>query len=175
MSKVIYKLWKSYLEGLIKPYIESLISQYLSQGYFDNRIKEVVLKQYLVFGNAERLKLASTCVVNNALFNLSSGDIVIGEQVFFGHNVSLITGSHDYNQFGQARMQGVPNQGNDIIVEEGAWIASNVTIIGPCKIGKHSVVAAGSVVKDDVPSYHVVAGIPAKTVKEIVSSMSLKK
>lgn len=67
-------------------------------------------------------------------------------------------------------MVSFPKEGNDIIVEEGAWIASNVTVLGPCKIGKHSVVAAGAVVKNDVPSYHVVAGVPAKTVKKIESN-----
>lgn len=64
-------------------------------------------------------------------------------------------------------MEDYPREGNYIVIEEGAWIASNVTVLGPCKIGKHSVVAAGAVVKGDVPSYHIVAGIPAKIVKKI--------
>jgi acetyltransferase-like isoleucine patch superfamily enzyme len=171
MQKVINKFLKPKIEGWIKSYIENHFSQYLdkflAQGYFDERIKDVSLRQYLVFGDAQRLKLSQSCVVNNALFNLSSGKILIGEYVFFGHNVSLITGTHDYNKFGKERMHGFPTEGNDIVIEEGAWIASNVTVIGPCKIGKHSVVAAGAVVKEDVPNYHLVAGIPAKKVKEI--------
>lgn len=163
------KFFQSKLESWMKSYIENYLSQSLVQGYFDERIKDVTLNQYLVFGNAERLKLSQTCVVNNALFNLSSGNIIISEYVFFGHYVSLITGTHNYNKFGVDRIQDYPKEGNDIVIEEGVWIASNVTVLGPCKIGKHSVVAAGSVVKGDVPSYHVVAGIPARTIKEISS------
>ncbi|WP_017319087.1 acyltransferase [Mastigocladopsis repens] len=167
MYKVIEKFLRSKLETWMKSYIENYLNQSLVKGYFDERIKDVIVKQYLIFGDARRLKLSQTCVVNNALFNLSSGSILIGEYVFFGHNVSVITGTHDSSKFGLERMNDFPTEGNDIVIEEGVWIASNVTVIGPCKIGKHSVVAAGAVVKGDVPSYHVVAGIPAKTVKEI--------
>ncbi|TBR58584.1 acyltransferase [Mastigocladus laminosus UU774] len=171
MYKVVKDFFKSRFEDKIKLYIETniekYIKQYISQGYFDERIKNISLSQYLVFGDAQRLKISQNCVLNNALFNLSSGDIYIGEYVFFGHNVSLITGTHDYNKFGLERMYDFPKEGNDIVIEEGTWIASNVTVIGPCKIGKNSVVAAGAVVKGDVPSYHLVAGIPAKIVKEI--------
>ncbi|WP_231510314.1 acyltransferase [Fischerella sp. PCC 9605] len=151
----------------METYIEQYIKQFMSQQYFEERIKDISLNQYIVYGDAQRLKMSDNCVVNNAFFNLSSGNIYIGEYVFFGHNVSLITGTHDYKKFGKERMYDFPKEGNDIIIEEGTWIASNVTVIGPCKIGKHCVVAAGAVVKGEIPNYHLVAGVPAKTVKEI--------
>jgi acetyltransferase-like isoleucine patch superfamily enzyme len=138
------------------------------QSNIEKIVKDIILKQHLIFGDSKRLNLSETCVVNNALFNLSCGSILIGEHVFFGHNVSVITGTHNYNKFGLERMGFDANQGNDIVIEEGVWIASNATVIGPCIIGKHSVVAAGAVVKSDVPSYHIVAGVPAKIVKQIV-------
>jgi acetyltransferase-like isoleucine patch superfamily enzyme len=156
------------IKNWIEPYIDAYLHQLFSQGSFDRYIKNVILQQHVTFGDTQRLKLSKTAIVNNALFNLSCGNISIGEHVFFGHNVSLITGTHNYNKFGIERMSYDPNQGNDIVVEEGAWLASNVTIIGPCQIGKHSVIAAGAVVKGDVPSYHVVAGIPAKVIKKII-------
>ncbi|MDZ8089719.1 MAG: acyltransferase [Nostoc sp. DedQUE12b] len=158
---------KSKFEIWIKSYLETYLDEVLSQGYFDQRIKEVNLTQYIVFGDSQKLTLSPNCVVNNALFNLSSGNISVEEYVFLGHNVSLLTGTHNYTKFGLERMMDFPKEGNDIVIEEGVWIASNVTVIGPCKIGKHSVIAAGSVVKGDIPSYHVVAGIPAKTIKQI--------
>ncbi|GAX37967.1 acyltransferase [Nodularia sp. NIES-3585] len=169
MYRLIEKLIKPQLEKWLKSYIDTYFTEYMFQGFFDERIKKVILTQYLIFGDSQRLTLSSTCVVNNALFNLSSGNISVGDYVFFGHNVSLITGTHNYTKFGLERMQDFPDEGNDIFIDEGTWVASNVTIIGPCKIGKHCVIAAGSVVKGDIPSYHIVAGIPAKTIKEIES------
>jgi len=46
------------------------------------------------------------------------------------------------------------------------WIASNCVITANTKIGKGSVVAAGSVVTKDVEPYSVVGGVPAKLIKK---------
>ncbi|HLO49522.1 MAG TPA: acyltransferase [Kamptonema sp.] len=130
-------------------------------------IKKDLLFTHIVYGDESRLHIASTAVVNNAVFNTISGEITIGEYVFFGHNVTIVTGTHDYHKFGRERQVVVPGSGRDVIIKEGAWLATNVTIIGPCIIGEHSVVAACSLVNKDVPPYSIVAGIPAKVIKEI--------
>jgi acetyltransferase-like isoleucine patch superfamily enzyme len=82
----------------------------------------------------------------------------------------LLTGRHDIAKFDRARQQCVPSSGRNIVVKRGAWIASNALVIGPCEIGEHSVVAAGSIVIRDVPPYSVVAGNPAKVIKKITES-----
>jgi len=109
-------------------------------------------------------------VVNNAIFNLYSGEIHVGEYAFFGYNVCVLTGTHDYRLFGKYRQLAVPHSGRDVIIEDGAWIGTNVTIIGPCIIGKNAVVAAGAVVTHDVPALEIVAGVPATTLCTIDSS-----
>ena len=133
----------------------------------DRYMETRFLYKYLLYGTEERLEIDETAVVNNATFNTISGDIKIGEYVFFGLNVSVLTGTHDYNKFGSERQMAVPAFEKDVIIKEGAWLASNVTVIGPCIIGEHSVVAAGSLVNKDVPPYTIVAGIPAKVIKKI--------
>ncbi|MEK0182522.1 MAG: acyltransferase [Oscillatoriales cyanobacterium] len=133
----------------------------------DRYMETRFLFKYLLYGNEDRLQIAETAVINNATFNTISGDIKIGEYVFFGLNVSVLTGTHDYNKFGRERQITVPGFGRDVIIKEGAWLASNVTVIGPCIIGEHSVVAAGSLVNKDVEPYSIVAGIPARVVKKI--------
>jgi acetyltransferase-like isoleucine patch superfamily enzyme len=66
------------------------------------------LFKYLLYGNEERLQIAKTAVVNNATFNTISGNIQIGEYVFFGLHVAVLTGTHDYNKFGRERQITVP-------------------------------------------------------------------
>lgn len=56
------------------------------------------LYKYLLYGSEDRLHIDETAVVNNAIFNTISGDIKIGKYVFFGLNVSVLTGTHDYKQ-----------------------------------------------------------------------------
>lgn len=125
------------------------------------------LETKVVVGNPKRLRISPSASVHNAYFNVLSGDIDIGEYVFFGHNVAIITGTHDYRVLGYARMNTVPQEGHDIVIEDGAWIASNSTVIGPCRIGAHSVVAAGAVVVKDVPPLTVVGGVPARFIRSI--------
>ena len=59
------------------------------------------------------------------------------------------------------------NPGRDIIIEEGVWIASGVIIVGPCRIGKNSVIGSGSVVISDIPNEVLAAGNPAKIIRKL--------
>ncbi len=54
-----------------------------------------------------------------------------------------------------------------ILIKRNAWIGANATILPGITIGENAIVAAGAVVTKDVPANCVVAGVPAKIVKEI--------
>lgn len=149
---------KEYARKKLSSLIDSRINLYFRESY---------LIKPLLFGDESRLNISQTAIVNNALFNLVSGSVFVEDYVFFGHSVSVLTGTHDYNKFGRDRQVSVPDCDRDIIIKRGTWIASNATVLGGVIIGEHSVVAAGSLVKDDVPSYSIVAGIPAKVIKRI--------
>jgi acetyltransferase-like isoleucine patch superfamily enzyme len=123
--------------------------------------------KYLVHGDRARLHIHPTAVVNNALFNVGSGDITVGEYAFFGHGVSVLTGTHDINKFGRERQLAIPRSGRDIVIGEGAWLASNVLVLGPCVIGAHAVVGGGSLVLGDVAPYTIAAGSPARVLRTI--------
>ena len=97
----------------------------------------------------------------------AGGDITIGEYAFFGHEVAVLTGTHDITEFGRQRQTTFPRSGRDVVIEEGVWVASHAMVLGPVRIGRHAVVAAGSLVLDDVAPYTVVAGRPAKVIKKI--------
>lgn len=57
-----------------------------------------------------------------------------------------------------------PIRGN-VILENDCWLGTGSIILPNIKIGAFAVVGAGAVVIKDVPPYHVVAGVPAKTIK----------
>jgi acetyltransferase-like isoleucine patch superfamily enzyme len=118
-------------------------------------------------GEESRLRIHETAIVNNALFNVSGGTITVGEYAFFGHDVAVLTGTHDIEQFGRARQLAFPGSGRDVVIGVGVWLASQVLVLGPVTIGEHAVVAGGSLVREDVEPYAVVAGRPAKVVKRI--------
>ena len=125
------------------------------------RYGEDPLQRPLIYGDPARLHVHPTAIVNNALFNLSSGDVTVGRYAFFGHNVAILTGTHDVTKFGPERQVAVPRTGRDVVIWEGAWLSSFATVVGPCSIGEHAVVGVGSLVLHDVTPYTVVAGSPA--------------
>lgn len=131
------------------------------------KTEDPALFRPLVYGDPARLHISPTAVVNNALFNLSSGKVTVGDYAFFGHNVSVLTGTHDWTTFGAERQVAVPTSGRDVVIEEGVWVSSNAIVVGPCRIGAHAVVGVGSLVLRDVEPYTVVAGNPARVLRTI--------
>ena len=59
-----------------------------------------------------------------------------------------------------------PPSAQPVIVEDDVVIGANAVVLEGCRIGKGAVVAAGAVVVDDVPAGVVVAGVPAKVIKD---------
>jgi acetyltransferase-like isoleucine patch superfamily enzyme len=138
----------------------------------DRAVREAVQRALWsprIYGDERKLHLHPTAVVNDALFNLSSGEITVEEYAFFGHGVCVLTGTHDITLFDHERQVGVPKSGRDVVIGRGAWISTNAMVLGPCRIGEHAVVAAGSLVRSDVEPYSVVGGMPARVLSTITA------
>ena len=93
-----------------------------------------------------------------------SGKITIGNNVMLAPRVSIYAENHvfDHPEI-LIRDQGVEKK--EVIIEDDCWIAANSILLAGVTIGRGSVVAAGSVVTENVPPYSVVAGVPAKWIK----------
>jgi acetyltransferase-like isoleucine patch superfamily enzyme len=93
-----------------------------------------------------------------------SGKITIGDNVMLAPRVSIYAENHVFdNPNITIKAQGVSKK--DVVIEDDCWIAANAVILAGVTIGKGSVVAAGSVVNEDVPAFSVVAGVPARVIK----------
>ena len=130
------------------------------------RIAAILMQTPRVFGDPSRVIYNSRNAPNDMLINVSSGRVEVGKDCFFGHGCMLLTGTHDYSKLGPERVASYPKEGRDIILEEGVWLASGVTVLGPARIGKHAVVGAGSLVRGDLAAYGIYVGNPARKVGE---------
>lgn len=86
------------------------------------------------------------------------GGIRIGNNVCIASYVKMITGSHDIND------PKFKSGFKPVVIEDYAWICTGAMICQGVTIGKGAVVAAGAVVTQDVPSFTVVGGVPAKVI-----------
>lgn len=110
----------------------------------------------IVSGPYSRVRIGSTVGLANVLINTSGGFVDIDDHVFFGHDVLLLTGTHDFRAKGFNRQLVSQTTGRSIVIEKGAWIASRAVIVGPCRIGANAVIGCGCVVDFDVPADTIV-------------------
>ncbi|ELA8131504.1 TPA: acyltransferase [Vibrio parahaemolyticus] len=93
-------------------------------------------------------------------------DITIESSVLIADKVYISDNFHNYTDRNIPILeQGVGFRGK-VLIKEGAWIGENVSIIG-ASIGKNSVVCCGAVVLNDVPDNVMVAGVPARIIKNL--------
>ena len=90
------------------------------------------------------------------------GGIVIGDGTFIGHNTVLATLDHDIDPDKRHLLHPAP-----IHIGNKVWIGAGVVITKGVTIGDNSIIAAGAVVKHNIPANVIAAGVPAKVIKEI--------
>lgn len=103
-------------------------------------------------------------------FTVSVGaDVTIGREVLIANRVSLYAyDHHPVEPF--SRRQGAPataGSSRPIHIEDGVWICAGVTVLKGVTIGENSIIAAGSVVTEDVPPFVVAGGNPARVLRRI--------
>ena len=134
---------------------------------------------YRKFSLGDYSVIESFACINNAV-----GDVIIGDHtriglhntiigpVTIGHHVNLAQGitvtalNHNFDD-PKKRIdeQGVSTK--PVVIEDDIWIGANAVILPGVTIGHHTVVAAGAIVTKDVPPHSLVAGVPAKIIKQL--------
>src|SRR5205823_2989887 len=97
--------------------------------------------------------------------NVVIGPVSIGNHVIMAQNIVLSGLNHQYQNI-HLPISEQPVSTSPIVIEDECWIGANAVITAGVTIGKHSVVAGGSVVTKDVPPYSVAAGNPARMIKQ---------
>lgn len=97
--------------------------------------------------------------------NVLIGPVTIADNVIIAQNVVMSGLNHGYQDVDiPIGMQ--PCTTGEIYIGADSWIGANAVITAGIKIGEHSVVAAGSVVTKNVPPFSIVAGNPARLIKQ---------
>ena len=106
---------------------------------------------------------ADTSINTNVHLGAAGGTLVIGRNVLIGPNVVLRVADHVYADPDRPiREQG--HMGGTIVIEDDVWLGANVVVTRNVRIGRGTVVGAGSVVTKDVPPLSIVVGVPARVI-----------
>ena len=109
------------------------------------------------------IRVGRNVFINQACMLNDIGGIEIGDDVMIGPRVSLLTTGHPLDP-GRRRRQIVAAP---IAIERNVWLGAGATVLQGVTVGSDAVVAAGAIVTRDVPPRTLVAGVPARVLREI--------
>jgi len=111
------------------------------------------------FLNGRKVYLGERNVINfGCLLDGRKYEIRIGSDVSIGPEASVLTLGHD------PQSPEFANQGGKVVIGNRVWIGYRAIVLPGVTIGEGAVIGAGSVVTKDVPSFKIVAGVPAREV-----------
>ena len=172
-----FKLWIKYIlkcrtQNKQKKYTTFIpnISDIHRMNNFDNHTK-------LIENGSVKYTVAAGKKTYGSIHSIISNDVpvilIIGNYVSIGPYVKFIVASeHDYKNISTfpfkvlcMNEKGESGYKGSIVVEDDVWIGANAIILSGVRISQGAVIAAGSVVTQDVPPYAIVGGNPAKIIK----------
>lgn len=135
------------------------------------------LKKPLVVANPKGVFMYpfSRIQANATILNYS-GRFVLKTYAVCSNNLVVVTGNHTPTVGIPQFFLGITHLNDkevDVIVEEGAWIGVNVTLIAGAKIGRGAVIGACSMVNKEIPPYAVAVGSPARIIASTFSKQQI--
>lgn len=134
--------------------------------------KKLVLDDHVeLFINPQKGEMARLYLGNNVSIGRYSSigcsrEVIIEDDVTLAPYVHITDRNHEYEDIEIPIVSQPVKNKSKIIIGSQSWLGYGVQIMPGVKIGKHCVIAAGSVVTKNIPSYSVAGGIPAKVIKQ---------
>ena len=169
------KLWKEQQEALV------LLEKYNQTSVTKPEQQMVLLKEmfseigencfiqppfYANFGG-KNVHFGTGIYANFNLTLVDDTDIFVGNHVMFGPNVTIDTATHPVTP--DLRKRGA-QYNKKVYIEENVWLGAGVIVLPGVRIGKNSVIGAGSLVTKDIPDNVVAFGTPCRVKRKINDS-----
>lgn len=142
--------------------------KYFAMYFPDARVRKRYWAHLGVIMGDETFPNPGFTVVKNATDTSSS--ILIGKRVSIAPNVVVITDSSPNNSPMMQELHYVKEHlviKRSVIIEDDAWIGAGAIIFPGVTVGRGAIVGAGSVVRDNVRPFTIVAGAPARVIREL--------
>jgi acetyltransferase-like isoleucine patch superfamily enzyme len=110
------------------------------------------------------ITIGDRCNIGRGSSIVARHGVEIGDDVTTGPNVYITDHNHSYDDPTVPIGKQFP-WGEPVVIGSGCWLATGVIVLPGTRIGRNVTVAAGSVVRGDVPDHSVIAGVPARVVR----------
>jgi acetyltransferase-like isoleucine patch superfamily enzyme len=110
-------------------------------------------------GGSGDIVIGEWCYVNSGCVLYSGNGITMGRDVLLAANCVLAPTDHEYaDRDVQIRLQGFRPSRGGVTIEDDVWVGAGSVLLDGTRLGRGAIVAAGSVVRGDVPPFTIVAG-----------------
>jgi len=152
------------LFGPLFDFIVRIGYRYRAQRWLDamKRAGFVQLRMPLEIYDAEKMECGSDVAFGEFCHIRANGGLRIGSRVMIASHVVITTRSHPIDLPRYAITEDAP-----IDIGDDVWIGAGAVILPGVSIGAGAVVAAGAVVSESVAPYTVVAGVPARVIRQV--------
>ncbi len=138
----------------------------LAEKVFKSVGEGVTIHHGVLFNSGKNVTIGDGVFLNRSVMLDDRGPLTIGDYTGLASGVIVETHSHIFDDFSEPIMYG-GRIAHSTTIGGAGLIGYNAVIMAGVTIGERAIVAANSVVTKDVPDYHVVGGVPAKTIKVI--------
>ena len=150
-----------------KPYLQLSNTKKISIGEDVTILKGCRLSVYGDF-NDKSIIIGNRCYIgfNFTALAVSKGKIEIGDDVLIASNVLITNENHGIDPVSNVPYMDQNLTYNNVCIDDGCWIGEKVCILPGVKIGKKSIIGAGSVGTRSIPDYSIAVGNPARVIKK---------
>jgi len=110
--------------------------------------------------------IGKRCIIGRGSHIIGHWSIELGDDIQTGPYVYITDQNHTYTDLDEPIGRQWPVEA-PVRIGQGSWLGANVVVLPGTTLGDHTVVAAGAVVRGSFPSYCVIAGVPAKIVRQL--------
>ncbi len=157
--------WLVWVPGTSGVALRYVLAKRLAASLGDN----VYLGELITVRGWENIRIGSNVSIHRGCYIDASGGVTIGDEVSVAHATSILSFEHSWSDPGRSIRD------NDLIlkpvvIERDVWIGCGVRVLAGVHLGPRTVVAAGAVVTRSHPGGALMAGIPARVVRSIVTT-----
>jgi len=190
LHPILIKLFRLIINNITSEFISKQLKEYpvnlnVSFPIFSIGLENIKIGKNCTIGPRMRLDTYSSYLENNYTPEIELGnnifinsDCHIGciNKIYIGNNVMIASkvfmSDHSHGSFDKNALNLVPVKREliskgPIIIEDNVWIGEGVSILSNVRIGENSIIGANSVITKSIPENSVVAGNPAKIIKQI--------
>jgi maltose O-acetyltransferase len=166
MAIAVYYLVAKNLPGPPTPFgaVGQWFRAVLARMIFLEMGRNVRVHQNVHFGSGAGLRIGDNSALAPDCWIAS--DTTIGSDVMMAPEVTILSSTHgtDSTEI-PMRLQRQPPK-RPVVIGDDVWLGTRIIVLPGVRIGSHSIVGAGSVVTKDVPDYAIVAGNPARVIRD---------